>query len=459
MGRNTKCILVNPPTGVVNISAEEGIREAVEQAGSYPPIGLAYIAAVLRENGVEVKIVDAKALKLSHEETARMIAEEKPGLVGVTVFTTQFRSALTMCHQIKRTYPETKIVVGGPHVNPLHEEMIKQEGIDFCVRGEGETTMLELVDATSNGWNLKGVKGLTFKEGNEVYVNEDRPFIEDLDSLPFPARDLLPSHLYRGSIGLREGKFTIVTASRGCPFKCHFCSTPQYWPVYRRRSVGNVLDELEYLHTTYKLELVRFTDEALLVNKKWITQLCQGMVDRGLNREIEWTCDGRVDIVSQDILEAMGRANCRLIFYGIEFGNQRILDFSGKGTTLAQIHKAVEMTRRAGISPVGNFMLGYPTETRETIEDTIALARSLDIDHPSFSIVTPFPGTQLYQYCKENNLLRTDNWDEYNYIHPQRGVIKLRDVTDDELMSLYDKARSEFYYKQISRVWLALGRS
>jgi len=163
--------------------------------------------------------------------------------------------------------------------------------------------------------------------------------------------------------------------------------------------------------------------------------------------------------VSEEMLAEMRRANCQLIFYGIEFGNQRILDFSGKGTTLAQIRSAVSITRKAGISPVGNFMLGYPTETRETIEDTIALARSLDIDHPSFSIVTPFPGTQLYDYCKENDLLRTDNWEEYNYIHPRKGVIKLRGMSNEELIDLYERARSEFYYRQIGRIWLALGKS
>jgi len=223
--------------------------------------------------------------------------------------------------------------------------------------------------------------------------------------------------------------------------------------------VGNVLDELEDIYGSYKVGLVRFTDEAIVANKRWVIEFCRGMVERGLSRVIEWSCDGRVDLVSQEMLAEMRRANCRLIFYGIEFGNQRILDLSGKGTTLAQIRSAVSMTREAGISPVGNFMLGYPGETRETIKDTIGLATSLDIDHPSFSIVTPFPGTQLYDNCKERDLLRTDNWEEYNYIHPRRGVIKLRGVPDEELIDLYEQARSEFYYRQIGRIWLALGES
>lgn len=456
MAKNVGCVLVAPPTMAVNISKEEGIKQAVEQASSYPPIGLAYIAAVLKQNGIDVNIIDAKSLRLSYNEVSEIIAKESPDLVGVSVFTTQLRSALTLCQEVKKASPATKIVLGGPHINPLHEEVIKEEFVDFCVRGEGESTMLELVDAISNGVDLKTVRGITLKEGDEIVVTPDRPFIKDLDSLPFPARELLPNHLYKGAIGLKEGSFTLVTATRGCPFRCHFCSSPQFWSIHRRRSVANVLDELEHVCLTYKVDLVRFTDEAIVANKKWITEFCQGMGERGLNKEIAWCCDGRVDVMSEDVLEKMREANCQLIFYGIEFGNQRILDLSGKGTTLAQIHQAIDITRKAGISPVGNFMLGYPTETGETIEDTIALARSLDIDHPSFSIVTPFPGTQLYDYCKHNGLLRTGNWEEYNYIHPERGVIKLSDVTDEELMNLYEKARSEFYYRQIGKMWLAL---
>ncbi|MCK4926815.1 radical SAM protein, partial [Candidatus Aerophobetes bacterium] len=309
--------------------------------------------------------------------------------------------------------------------------------------------MLELVNAISNGADWKEVKGLTFKEGGETVVTPERPVIDDLDTLPFPARDLLPNHLYRGSIGMKGGLFTLVTASRGCPFKCHFCSTPRFWPALRRRSVGNVLDELEHVCHTYKVDLVRFADEAIVVNKRWLTELCQGMVERGLNEKMAWTCDGRVDVVSEDILEEMKRANCQLIFYGIEFGNQRILDFSGKGMTIAQIHKAIDMTKKAGISPTGNFLLGYPTETRETIEDTIALAKSLDLDFCSFSIVTPFPGSRLYDYCKQNDLLWTENWEEYNYFHPGKGIIKLTDVSDEELMSLYQEARYEYRFRHV----------
>lgn len=448
--RNLRCILIDPPSMEVNISEEEGLKQAKEEHACAPPLGLAYMAAVLQKNGIDVKIIDAKSLNMSHKEVSEVVENERPDLVGVTVFTSQLRSALLTCRGIREAYPAAKIIVGGPHIHPLHNEVIQKDFVDFCVRGEGESTMLELVDAISNGADLKKVRGITFKEADEIVVSPDRPFIQDLDTLPFPARELLPNHIYKGEIGGGErGRFTYAATSRGCPFRCHFCSVPRFWPIHRRRSVANVLDELEHISKRYEIRYVKFTDEMFHLDNKWTREFCQGMVERGLNEEITWSCDSRVDTVSGDILEGMRRANCRVIFFGIEFGNQRILDFSGKGTTIAQIYKAIDMTKKAGISPTGNFMLGYPTETRETIEDTIALAKSLDLDFCSFSIVTPFPGSRLYEYCKQNDLLHTENWEEYNYFHPGKGIIKLSDVSDEELMSLYQEARYEYRFRHV----------
>ncbi|MFQ5826293.1 MAG: B12-binding domain-containing radical SAM protein, partial [Dehalococcoidia bacterium] len=355
-----KCILVDPSRIGVNLVEDEVIRRATEERSAYPPVGLASIAAVLRENGIEVEIIDAKSLNMPPEEVARTVEAEAADLVGVTVFTPNLRSALETCREIKRRCPDTMIVAGGPHIHPLHQEVIQRDFIDFCVRGEGEITMLELAQAISSEGDLSGVRGITFKQGDDIIVTPDRPFISHLDRLPFPARDLLPKELYTTAIGGRWGRFAAVSASRGCPFECHFCQVPQFWPVQRRRSVANVLDELEHIYQEYRIGNVRFTDEILPLNKKWATELCRGMVERGLSEEIFWSCDSRVDIVTEDLLADMQRANCQVIFYGIEFGNQRILDLAGKKTTVAQIHKAIAMTKRAGITPTGNFMVGYP---------------------------------------------------------------------------------------------------
>lgn len=445
-----KCILIDPPRRAVNIVQNKIIVEATESASKFPPIGLAYLAGYLQTNGIEVQIIDAKSLNMPYPDICKIMVKEEPDIVGITVFTSNLKSSLTTCREIKKAYPPVKIVLGGAHIHPQHREVIENPYVDFCVRGEGEETLLELTEALSNGKDLEQVKGLTFKKDDNIIVTPERPFIKDLDSLPFPARNLLQNQIYQTGIGDSWGTFTAVSASRGCPFKCHYCSVPQFWPLHRKRSVQNVLRELQEIRYKYGIKNVRFTDELITLNKKWLIEFCRGMVDQGLNKEIAWSCDSRVDTISKTLLEEMKKANCKVIFYGIEFGNQQILDFCNKGIKISQIHQAIELTKEVGITTSGNFMIGYPTETIETIEDTINLIESLKLDQGSVSIVIPFPGTQLYSYCRENDLLLTNDWDEYSYFNPQKVVIKLDGIADEDLMNLYQRAYFELVYKDIS---------
>lgn len=450
MPKQIKCILIDPPVLPVNVSAEKGIEEAHRQDSAYPPVGLAYLAAFLKQRGVAVSIIDAKSLALSQDHVVGMVMAEKPEVVGVTVFTTQLKSVLNLCQGIKESLPSTMVVVGGPHIHFEHENIIRKPFVDFCIRGEGEYALAELIEALANGLSLKKIKSLTFCAGDTGVVNSDRPPISDLDSLPFPARELLPENIYKAIIGNGEKKrFAAVTATRGCQFRCRFCCVPHLWPTQRRRSVENVLDELERIYTLHKISNIRFTDENLSLDKRWLTGLCQGMIDRGLSHKMTWSCDSRVDTISEDILMKMRAANCRVIFYGIEFGDQSILDLSGKGTTLGQIHRTIQMTREADIFPHGNFMIGYPTEDHKTIERTIELVRILDLEQASFSVVTPFPGTDLFHYCQEQGILKTDNWEEFNMFNPREGIIELDSVPGKELMNLYRKAHYAFRFKHI----------
>lgn len=450
MAKQLRCILIDPPVLPVNLSEEEGIADAHRQDSVYPPVGLAYLAAMLKQRGIAVSIIDAKSQMLSHEEVINMLSTEEPEVVGITVFTTQLRSALNLSRRIKELLPYTMVVVGGPHIHFEHESIMQKPFIDFCIRGEGEYALAELIEALGNGSSLKKIKGLSFRANGNIVTNPDRLPISNLDSLPFPARELLPGNIYKAIIGNGEKKrFAVVTATRGCPFRCRFCSVPHLWPTQRRRSVENVLDELEQICNMNKITNIRFTDENLTLNKRWLTGLCQGMVDRGLSDKMAWSCDSRVDTINEDIIIKMREANCRVIFYGIEFGDQSILDFSGKGTTLGQIHRAIEMTRKADIFPHGNFMIGYPTETQETIDRTIELARILDLEQASFSIVTPFPGTDLFHYCRKHGILKTDDWEQFNMFNPREGIIELDCLPGEELMNLYRKARYAFHFRHI----------
>lgn len=438
--RKVKCVLIDPPDEA----------SATEMHEVYPPLGLLYIAAVLWENGIDVRLIEARAMGLSHDEVIREVKKETCDFVGITAISARINSALYLSAKIKEIKQDIKVILGGPHVHFEHRTVIDDPSVDFCVRGEGEITTLELIKAVSGGGNLREVEGITFKEGGETVVTPDRPFVRNLDTLPFPARTLLQSPVYKGL--WTEGRiFSSMLATRGCPYLCQFCDAPAIWGrVHRRRSVANVLDELEEIYKKFGVRYVRFVDDLLIVNKKWAINLCRGILERGLD-DLSWACDGRVGLMSPELLEELKKANCKVIFYGVEFGNQRILDLCKKGFTIEQVKETIEITAKVGISSYGYFMMGYPRETVETVEDTINLAKDLALDYgmdsAGFSIVTPFPGTGLYEYCRKNNMLKSTDWSRYSY-QLGRGIIKLEHIRDEELKTLYERALYEFQFRE-----------
>ncbi|MDI6851960.1 MAG: radical SAM protein [bacterium] len=448
--RQVKCVLIDPPDEIPGLRQGEGAHQDTEMHEVYPPLGLAYIAATLKQNGIDVCVIEARTMYLSYDEVVRIVKEEKPDFVGISAITAKLKSALYLSAKVKESRPSIKVILGGPHVHFEHERVINNDSVDFCVRGEGELTVLDLINSLSNGGDPAGVKGITFKRDGDVIVTPDRPFVRNLDTLAFPARELLHNAIYRGS--WTEGRtFASMLATRGCPYFCQFCDAPAIWGRrHRRRSVVNTLDELEQIYNEFGVRYVRFVDDLLVANRRWTLDLCRGMVERGLN-DIVWACDGRVGLMSEELLAELKRANCKVIFYGIEFGNQRILDLCKKGFTIKQVRETIEMTSKAGISSYGYFMMGYPTETVETIEDTTNLAKDLALNHgmdsAGFSIVTPFPGTPLYEYCERHDMLRTTDWSQYSY-QLGKGVIKLENVTDEELRGLYERALYEFQFKE-----------
>lgn len=450
-GKKIKCVLISPPNTTENPNY---IDDLPGSFAKNPPLGLAYIAAVLRDNGIEVSIIDAVSVPskkfpaelnfgLTVDEVKEMVYEKKPDFVGITVYTSLYNNALELAKKIKNVCPNTIIVLGGPHIFSQHRQVIEDEDcVDFCIRGEGEFTFLELINTISDKKDLKNIKGITFKKNGEIIVNPDRTFIKDLDSLPFPARELLPNDVYKGVMVLGGKKdFNTISCSRGCPFSCHFCDVNVVWGrKQRRRTPKNVLDELEYIYKKYKIKSLRFEDDLFCANNKWAIEVCKGIIERRL--DIAWETTGRIGVMSEELLYWMKKAGCKVIDYGIEFGNQRILDFAVKGFELNQVYDTVKMTKKAGIAIKGLFMIGYPTETKETIEDTIGLSKHLMLDYALFTIATPFPGTELYEYCVKNNLLKTTDWSKYGFTSCTQ-VIKLENITEKELFELYHKAAYE----------------
>ncbi len=435
-----RLLLVNPPSLSKNLAP-------------LPPAGPAYIASFVRQQGLDVDILDATNLGLDHAQALARILSTKPDVLGISVVSGTHNSAVMLGELVPEALPDTKIVLGGPHVHFMYQQMMQDhEWIDFCVRGEGEQTTLELLSALERGAGASAIKGLVFRRNGEVVINPDRPFIKNLDRLPFPARDLLPMHVYHWRIyGFTrpDDRVVTITATRGCPFHCHFCASSYLWNVQRRRSVENVLDEIGECAKEYNIGMLLFPDDLLLLNEKWAIELCQGMIERGYDR-FKWACTGRPGGVSESVLDWLQKSRCRLIMYGIEFGNQRLLDFCGKKTTLPEIEATIAGTRARGILTMGFFMLGYPTETNETIEATIKFARRLKLDFAEFNLPKALPGSPLYDYCVERDLLIDTSDENFNTV--SRQMITLENVKPEELQMLYRKALKKTRYSLRGRL-------
>ena len=374
-----------------------------KKANDYPPLGLGYLAAVLERNHHQVQILDFSLdPQSSLDSDVQRVAAFDPHLVGITAMTSVYHNAVETATLLK-AYLGRPIVLGGPHATMCPERILTESPvIDYVVRGEGEATILELVDAVAGDRDLGSVKGLTYRRRGEVspssgrgeiVSNPDRELIVDLDALPFPARHLFDLKRY----GLRtpEGQpMATILSSRGCPFNCSYCFKGIVGRTYRQRSPENIIAELRHIIAEYGIRNFYFIDDLFTIDSRRLQAITEGLIAQRL--DIRWQCLGRVDRVNAEILRKMYAAGCRRIHYGIESGNQVILQRIDKGIKLGQVHDAVRWANEAGIQVKGYFMLGLPGDTEQTMQQTIDLAVALDLDEAMFSLTTPFPGTRLW---------------------------------------------------------------
>jgi radical SAM superfamily enzyme YgiQ (UPF0313 family) len=395
--RSARIVLVNPPP-------PHGAFVHYQN----PLIGLAYMAAVLEKNGYEVAVVDCPPLNMTYEELRQEIGKLKPEIVGITSVTVTFSSALHAAEMIKKSYPETLIVLGGPHVTVTDEQTLKDyPAVDVVVRGEGEQTILELAEyaSKSNHTKLSRVSGITFRKDGEIIQTPNRPFIQNLEQLPYPNYDYFPLERYR-----RFGKLILpVISSRGCPFRCTFCLAP--WMAgnkFRARSPKDVVDELEWLKNKYEPDAITFHDETFTFDKKRVFRICKEIKDRDFN--LPWDCSTRVDRISRELLAEMKGANCQLVSFGVESGSQRILDAMKKGTTVKQNERAVRWAKEIGISTTISVIIGYPGETSDTLEETLDFIKRTKPDSALISLATPYPGIELYTLIKDLGWKTCEEW-------------------------------------------------
>jgi anaerobic magnesium-protoporphyrin IX monomethyl ester cyclase len=442
--RKSDVVLINPP-----LNPEAEINTKIKAAGNAgcPFLGLAYVAAVLEKAGFSVQIIDANVLRLNVDEIAESVRFSECKIVGFTSTTPTINSVLQIVKAIKALSPQIKTVLGGVHVSAIPvETMTACPELDFGVIGEGEITTVELSRKIFNGDDsFKGLAGIVFRDKatNELVRTETRPLIENLNDIPFPARHLLPMELYRPSlVSYRRYPQTSVVCSRGCPYDCIFCTKHVFGKRMRFRDVDNVIEELKSLKKDYNVREIDFYDETLTLNKKWLGELCEKIAPL----KLIWQCNGRVEGADPARLKEMKRAGCYKINYGVESGNQKSLDILKKNITLEQIRYAFDVTHKAGISTLAFMMMGIPGEDLQDIKTSIDFCIRLKTEDAVFTLLTPYPGNEIYRELGKYGVLEVKDWSKYICI-PNQPVFVPFSISKDELTLALNLAYRSFVFR------------
>lgn len=440
-----KILFINPP-----YANFEGLRES---GGHMLPLSFGYLAAYARKQipELEFEILDCEAEGLNYQQIKERVGNAKPDMVGFTAPTPTMKHVYKISEIIKEIYPHTLIIAGGIHPTILPERTMREgEKIDFIVIGEGEITFAELLGALKNGQKeFSNISGLCWREKNKIIVNQRRELIKNLNELPFPARDIFNLKLYYSAPTKKvsEENASPIVTSRGCPFNCIHCPSRIIWSGnLRYRTADNVVSEIEECINKYNLREFNFFDDTFTVNRGRVIEICDKIIEKKLR--IYWVCFSRANTIDDELVEVMEKAGCRKISFGLESGNQKILDLMGKKTTIEQGRKAVEITKKHKLEAHATFMLGNVGETARTIKETINFAKNLNLDNATFFITCPFPGTDLYQIAQNlGHINQNTEWEAFAPLTCQQPILVQNNLTGEELIYWQKKAFKQFYLR------------
>lgn len=445
-----RVLLVNPSMNMQKLGRFAELLEPM------PPTGIAYIAGALVHAGFYTRAVDMFAEKLTAVDVVERVKRFAPDVVGMTVLTPSAPTCEALSRMIRQALPRVKIVWGGVHADVFAKDILRSGAADFVVNHDGEDTIVELMRALEGGdTTFGGIDGLTWLDGETPVTNKTRALRRDLDSLPYPAWDLFPYHRY-GLLPFADVDKPVLTmtGSRGCPYRCDYCSLLHSGKVYRRRDPLKIVDEYEHLVDRYGVKQIGFVDPIFPLVIKDLEPLCKEMIARKLDQRCVWLSETRADRLDADTCRMMYEGGCRRVLMGIESGVDLLLGNVNKNLTTEKVRWGVQNARNAGLQTVGLFMIGMPGETPEMTRETIEFAVDLDLDFAKFAITVPFPGSKLFEDQWQKTLFR-DDWENYTTFNPDadRLVYHPEGYDPELLIKMQSYALRRFYmrYEQVRR--------
>ncbi len=417
-----------------------------EESGAYPPLGILYVAAFVEQNtNYQVEILDTLLDHLSYEEIEEEIRRRKPDVVGIQAMTFTLIDATLTAKVVKKVDRSIPVIFGGPHVYIYPQETLEISEVDYIVLGEGEVTFAALLEALEKGSDPENVPGIGFKRNDDIVTTPLVPLNQDLDSLPMPARHLVPVDKYY-SVLAQETPITTMMTSRGCPFQCIFCDRPHLGKNFRYRSPESVVNEMKLCQDMGIREIFVY-DDTFTVRRERVLEICRLYNEYGLT--IKWDIRAHINTMNDEVLDALASAGCTRVHYGVESGTHEILKVIKKGIILKRIREVFAKTKERGITTLGYFMIGNPTETKAQAIETIEFACKLPADFIHLSVATPFPATELYRMGFRENLYKEDYWKEFSRNpHPDfKPKLWTEVMSEEELINLMQWGYRRYYMR------------
>jgi len=442
-----KTYLLNPTLQGKTQFIREGrcMQKASSWATIWPPLTLAVLGAIAREYG-DVKLLDGNVESMPLEELLADLAVFSPDLLVINTGFPSIDNDMDVARHIKERMPAVKIFATGVFFTLLEEKaLVSYPFLDFAAIGEPEDTFRELLGSLESGCvDLSTIRGLGFFCNGDVQINEPRPLIENLDSLPYPARDLLKNDRYR--LPHNNKAFTLINSARGCPYHCIYCIVgPYYGKKIRRHSVSYLVEEVRECNSRYGITEFLFWEEIFGFDKRFVAELCDALIENGL--DIHWAATSRVDTIDEATLQKMKAAGCYLLGLGIESGCQELLDAAKKNQTVEQIVRAVEMCKKVGLQTMGHFIFGLPGETAATAERTIAFMKALGLDFMQAYCAVPYPKTEFGAMAREHGWVTTDTWSQFDF--GGRSIVTTDSMSADEVTRYRQMTYRSFYFRPL----------